>query len=52
MYCLYSLEVDYCSDYLQQSDLLWGLFDSQGEAEWRAGAGLYPGAHGVGWAGR
>lgn len=35
-----------------QGDLLCSLLDSQGEAERRAGAGLHPGAHGVGWDGR
>ncbi|KAI3374375.1 hypothetical protein L3Q82_006207 [Scortum barcoo] len=32
-------------------DLLCSVFDSQREVEWGAGAGLDPGAHGVGWDG-
>lgn len=37
---------------VRQSHLFCSLLGGQGEAEWRAGARLHPGAHGVGWDGR
>lgn len=40
------------TSFVLKGDLLCGLFNSQGEAEWRAGARLHPGAHGVSWDGR